>query len=259
MTTHGLVSLAVDDSVAVVTLQREQQLNALNREVLSDLGEIVAELHHRSDVRVVLLHGVGRAFAAGADIAQMKDLSGPEAERFSRFGQDVFSALEALPQPTVALVHGYALGGGLELAMACDIRIAAEATKFGQPEVTLGVVPGFGGSQRLPRLIGQGNALYLLLTGELVDASEAQRLGLVSKVVQADQLLAAGKQLAQHLLTVGPYALAGIKRTVYEGAELDLQRGLRVEAARFGLCFATAEQSEGMTAFLEKRKPNFRA
>ncbi|MCL6452731.1 MAG: enoyl-CoA hydratase/isomerase family protein [Alicyclobacillus sp.] len=254
---RDVVELSVDGPVATVTLQREKQLNALNRAVLTKISEVAAAVAERSDVRVVLLRGAGRAFAAGADIAQMRDFSAADAEAFSRLGQAAFAALEALPQPTIALVHGYALGGGLELAMACDIRIAAEGAKFGQPEVTLGVVPGFGGSQRLPRLIGQGNALYLLLTGEMVDAAEAMRLGLVSKVVPQDELETAGRQLAERLLTLGPYALAGVKRTVYEGAELDLHSGLRMEAGRFGLCFAHPEQTEGMTAFLERRKPDF--
>ncbi len=258
---YELVDLTVADRIATLTLKREKQLNALSQELLTDLdaaiGEVSWRIRNDGDVRVLLLQGAGRAFAAGADIAQMKDLSAPLAESFARLGQRVFTGLERLPIPTIALVHGYALGGGMELAMACDIRIAAEGTKFGQPEVTLGVVPGFGGSQRLPRIVGQGNALHLLLTGDSIDASEAHRMGLVTQVVPAQELSAAGLQVANRLLQLGPQALAGVKRAVYEGAELTLDAGLAFEAARFGMCFATEEQQEGMTAFVERRKPSF--
>lgn len=257
MATHGLAHLTFEGRVGIITLNRDKQLNALNQELLYDLAEILSEVEQNADVRVVLLRGAGRAFAAGADIAQMQSYSAAEAEHFSRLGQQVFTRFESIPQPTIALVHGYALGGGLELAMACDIRIASAGSKFGQPEVTLGVVPGFGGSQRLPRLVGQGNALYLLLTGEMVDAAEAHRMGLVSKVVPDDELMQAGMQIAERMQTLGPYALAGVKRVVYEGAQLDLQSGLAMEAARFGLSFSTEEQTEGMAAFLERRKPDF--
>lgn len=253
----SFVSLSIEGGVATVTLQREKQLNALNEQVLRDLDSVIHEIEGASGVRVVLLHGQGRAFAAGADIAQMKDLGGTEAESFSLLGQKVFSRLEALPQPVICLIHGYALGGGMELTLACDIRIATESAKFGQPEVTLGVLPGFGGSQRLPRIVGQGNALYLLLTGEMISAAEAHRMGLVSKVVADDALLEAGHQMAKRILKLGPYALASVKRAVYEGAELDLQSGIKVESARFGMCFTTDEQKEGMSAFLEKRPPAF--
>ncbi|QSO47622.1 enoyl-CoA hydratase/isomerase family protein [Alicyclobacillus mengziensis] len=258
---YELVDLTVADRIATLTLKREKQLNALSQELLTDLdaaiGEVSWRIRNDGDVRVLLLQGAGRAFAAGADIAQMKDLSAPLAESFSQLGQRVFTSLERLPIPTIALVHGYALGGGMELAMACDMRIAAEGTKFGQPEVTLGVVPGFGGSQRLPKIVGQGNALHLLLTGDSIDANEAHRIGLVTQVVPAQELSAAGLQVANRLLQLGPQALAGVKRAVYEGAELTLDAGLAFEAARFGMCFATEEQQEGMAAFVERRKPSF--
>ncbi len=183
------VELHVDGQIGTITLRREKQLNALNQTVLAQLNQVLDQLEVRSEVRAVLLRGEGRAFAAGADIAEMASLAPVAAEQFARLGQAVFSKLEKLPQPTIALVHGYALGGGMELAMACDIRIAAEGTKFGQPEVTLGVIPGFGGSQRLPRIVGQGNALKLLLTGGMIDATEAHRIGLVSEVVPMRNLL----------------------------------------------------------------------
>lgn len=259
--TQRLVSLSIENRVATVTLQREKQLNALSQDLLADLNTVIGEIEQRleiqQDIRVVLLQGAGRAFAAGADIAQMKDLSAPLAETFALLGQKVFSRLEKLPVPTIALVHGYALGGGMELAMACDIRIAAEGTKFGQPEVTLGVIPGFGGSQRLVRIVGQGNALHLLLTGDSIDAAEAYRIGLVTQVTPADALYEAGLKIAERLIAMGPQALAGVKRAVYEGAELTLDAGLAFEASRFGMCFASEEQKEGMTAFVERRKPDF--
>jgi enoyl-CoA hydratase/carnithine racemase len=258
---YELVELSIAHQIATLTLKREKQLNALNRELLTELdgaiGEVALRIRDNGDVRVLLLQGAGRAFAAGADIAQMKDLSAPLAETFAGLGQQVFSSLERLPVPTIALVHGYALGGGMELAMACDIRIAADGTKFGQPEVTLGVIPGFGGSQRLPRIVGQGNALHLLLTGDSIDAAEAHRIGLVTQVVPQEDLSAVGLNLANRLLQLGPHALAGVKRAVYEGAELPLGAGLAFEAARFGMCFASEEQREGMSAFVERRKPTF--
>jgi enoyl-CoA hydratase/carnithine racemase len=251
-----LVKLIIDNQVATLTLNRPKQLNALNQAVLHELDERLDEIA-QSDARVVLLQGEGRAFAAGADISQMQSFTPQEGEAFALYGQRVFSKFERLPQPTVALVHGFALGGGMELAMACDIRIAAAGTKFGQPEVTLGVIPGFGGSQRLPRIVGQGRALSLLLTGELIDADEAYRIGLVTKVVPQEELQAAGSAVVEQLLRMGPIALQYVKRAVYEGAELDLDKGLSYEASLFGLCFATSDQTEGMKAFLEKRKPTF--
>jgi enoyl-CoA hydratase len=257
MSEAKLVELQIADGVATITLRREKQLNALNRALLEQLSEVLDDLAQQTEVRAVLLRGEGRAFAAGADIAEMADMSPVEAEAFARLGQSVFSKLERLPQPTIALVHGFALGGGMELCMACDIRLAAEGTKFGQPEVTLGVIPGFGGSQRLPRIVGQGNALRLLLTGEWIDAHEAHRIGLVSEVTAPDELLAKGQQLAAKLVSLAPKALTWVKRAVYDGAELDQERGLALEASLFALCFATEDQKRGMTAFLQKSKPVF--
>jgi enoyl-CoA hydratase/carnithine racemase len=251
------VELHVDGQIGTITLRREKQLNALNQTVLAQLNQVLDELAGQSEVRAVLLRGEGRAFAAGADIAEMASLSPVAAGQFARLGQAVFSKLEKLPQPTIALVHGYALGGGMELAMACDIRIAAEGTKFGQPEVTLGVIPGFGGSQRLPRIVGQGNALKLLLTGGTIDAVEAYRIGLVREVVPIEELAARGRALAEQLSGLAPKALAWVKQAVYEGAELDQDKGLAYEASLFAMCFSTNDQKQGMEAFLAKRKPAF--
>jgi enoyl-CoA hydratase/carnithine racemase len=252
-----LLSTSTDGAVANLTLNRPRQLNALNEELLKQLEAHLDALAARPEVRVVLLRGEGKAFAAGADIAAMQSLSPAAAEAFARLGQRVFGKLEQLPQPTIALVHGYALGGGMELAMACDVRIAASGTKFGQPEVTLGIIPGFGGSQRLPRIVGQGRAMWWLLSGEWLDAEEALRIGLVTEVVESDELLAAGERAAARLASLAPQALSWVKRAVYDGAEVPLEQGLALEAALFGLCFGTADQKEGMTAFLEKRKAEF--
>jgi enoyl-CoA hydratase/carnithine racemase len=257
MTADRLVNLTVDGHIATLTLLREKQLNALNEQLLRDLDAQLDTIAANSDIKVVLLHGQGRAFAAGADIAQMQPFTAAEAQRFSRLGQAVFSKMEHLHPPIIGLIHGYALGGGLELAMACDIRMAAEGTKFGQPEVTLGVIPGFGGSQRLPRLVGQGVALKLLLTGDLVDAQEAHRIGLITDVVPADELLAKGRELAGKFTEMAPMALSWMKSAVYEGAELDIDKGLAFEASLFGMSFSTGDQKEGMRAFLERRKASF--
>jgi enoyl-CoA hydratase len=257
MEVQRFVEWEKEGSVAVISMRGERQLNTLNETVLVQLGEAVAEIAERSDVRAVVLRADGRAFAAGADIASMEHLSELEAQRFSETGQLVFRRLERLPQPTIALVQGFALGGGMELAMACDLRICAEGTKFGQPEVTLGVIPGFGGTQRLPRLIGQGRALWLLLSGQLIDAAEAYRIGLVTEVVPADLLDRRGRGVAEELAALAPQALRMVKQAVYDGGELDQDKGLALEAALFGLCFAANDQKAGMRAFLEKRKAEY--
>jgi enoyl-CoA hydratase/carnithine racemase len=257
MSDISLIRVEVKDSVAILTLNRPKQLNALNQAVLEELDGHLTDLEKEPDVRAIILRGEGRAFAAGADIAQMKDFSAAEAEHFSKVGGRAIAHLEQMAVPTIALIHGFSLGGGLELALACDIRIAAEGTKFGQPEVTLAVVPGFGGSQRLPRIIGRGRALELLLTGELINAQKALDIGLVTHVVPAEELMTIGLELAAKLCKLAPKALSWVKRAVYDGTELDLSKGLAFESTLFGLSFSTQDQSEGMAAFLEKRRPNF--
>lgn len=257
MAEQRFVSWELEDPVAVISMKGERQLNTLNETVLSQLGEAVVELGKRRDVRAVVLRAEGRAFAAGADIASMEHLSELEAQGFSQAGQLVFRQIERLPQPTIALVHGFALGGGMELAMACDLRLAAEGTKFGQPEVTLGIIPGFGGTQRLPRLVGQGRALSLLLSGQSIDATEAYRIGLVTEVVPAEMLDRRGRDVAEQLAALAPQALRMAKQAVYDGMDLDQQRGFAIESALFGLCFSTNDQKSGMRAFLEKRKAEY--
>ncbi|QQE78825.1 enoyl-CoA hydratase/isomerase family protein [Alicyclobacillus sp. SO9] len=258
MALEQAVTLSVAGPVATLTLQRPKQMNALNRQVLEELLRHVEMLKQTPEVRAVILRGEGKAFAAGADIKEMQDLTAVEAQSFSELGQTAFRGLEQLHCPTIALIQGYALGGGLELAMACDIRIAAKGAKFGQPEIGLGVITGFGGSQRLPRIVGQGRALSMLLTGDLVDTDEAFAIGLVTQVAEPDDLHERGEKLAQKLAKLAPKAVNWMKKAVYEGAEADLTQGLSMEAAWFGLAFGTEDQTEGMTAFVEKRKPEFR-
>jgi enoyl-CoA hydratase len=257
MEQQGFVGWVVEGPVAIVSMRAERQLNTLNETVLRQLDETITELGKRRDVRAIVLRADGRAFAAGADIASIEHLSTLEARRLSEAGQLVLSRIERLPQPTIALVQGFALGGGLELAMACDIRLAAEGTKFGQPEVTLGIIPGFGGTQRLPRIVGQGRALWILLSGQLIDAAEAYRIGLVTEVVPAESLDRRGRDVAEHLAALAPQALRIVKQAVYDGGELDLAKGLAMEAELFGQCFATEDQKAGMRAFLEKRKAKY--
>jgi len=253
-----VVNLKIQDNIAILSVNRPAQRNALNRAVISEIGANLALLSSNKELRAIILCGEGKAFAAGADIAEMKAMSAADAEGLARLGQRVFTALENFSVPTLALVHGYALGGGLELGLACDIRIAAIGAQFGQPEVGLGVLPGFGGSQRLPRIVGQGRALQMLLTGDRISAETALSYGLVSDIVDEDKLLEVGMALMQRVTAHGPAALKYVKRAVYEGAELDLTKGQAFEASLFGLAFSTEDQKEGMAAFLEKRKPVFR-
>lgn len=250
--------MTLEEDVAILTLNRPAERNALNRAMLSELGASLAMLSGNKNLRAIILRGEGKAFAAGADITEMQAMTPTEATQLARLAQRIFTALENLPQPTIALVHGYALGGGLELAMACDIRIAANGASFGHPEVKLGIIPGFGGSQRLPRIVGQGRALQMLLTGDSIDALTALDYGLVTEVVPEDELLNAGRAIADTLKKRGSVALSYVKRAVYEGGEIDLAKGQSLESTLFGLCFATEDQSEGMRAFVEKRPAAFR-
>jgi enoyl-CoA hydratase len=246
------------DGIALVTMNRPKALNALNQETLDELNQLADMLAKDSSVQVVILTGSGeKAFVAGADIAQMQSMSAMEGRNFGKLGQAVFNKLENLPQPVIAAVNGFALGGGCELAMACDIRIASEKAKFGQPEVTLGITPGFAGTQRLPRLVGKGRAKQLLYTGDVIDAAEAYRIGLVNVVVSAEELMTTAKAMAQKIQSRAAVAVQLCKAAVNEGLDTDLETGTAYEAEVFGLCFATADQKEGMAAFTEKRKAQF--
>jgi enoyl-CoA hydratase len=250
--------LEIGNSIATVTLNRPKVLHALNTEVFDELEFVFTALSQDSDIRVILLTGSGdRAFAAGADINELTELDRATGEEKSLRGQSVFSLIESCPKPVIALINGFALGGGCELALACHLRIANENARLGQPEVKLGLLPGYGGSQRLPRLVGPSAALKLLLTGEIIDAAEALRIGLVNEVVPPDRLLARGHQLAQLIAAQAPLAVAACLEGIYHGADLSLKNALEFEAQLFGQLCATADKAEGTRAFLEKRQPTW--
>lgn len=245
-----------EGSVTVLTFDRPEALNAINEAVLDALDAAVSQLEADTEVRAVVLMGAGdRAFVAGADIGFMKGLTPVQAEGFSARGQAILDRMAALPVPVIAAVHGFALGGGCEIAMACDIIVAGPQARFGQPEVTLGVVPGFGGTQRLVRRVGWSVALDLCLSGRLVKAEEALRIGLASRI--EDNAQQASLELAQQMGALAPVALKMVKRLVHGHADGDLLAGQLAERIGFGLCFATNDQTEGMAAFLEKRKAQF--
>lgn len=247
------------DGVLTITINRPDKLNALNHTVISELGQAVLAAAQDDRVRGVILTGAGpKAFVAGADIGELAAQTPLEAKQRSLAGQQVFRRFEALRKPVVAAVNGFCLGGGCELAMACHIRIASEAARFGQPEVKLGIGPGYGGTIRLPRLVGRARALELLLTGEMIDAQEAWRIGLVNRVVPADRLLAETEGLLRTILAQGPLAVASVLEAVEAGLEMGQEEALLLEANHFGLLSSTADMREGMQAFLEKRPAKFR-
>ena len=245
------------DGIGILTMNRPAALNALNAETVVELGEALCEIGKDASVKVVILTGADRAFVAGADIKEMLPMTAAQAQAWCQMAQSVFNQLETLPQPVIAAINGFALGGGCELAMACDIRIASEKAKFGQPEVSLGIIPGFAGTQRLPRLVGKGIAKELIYSGDMIDAQEAWRIGLVNKVTTAEELLPTAKAMAQKIMTRGLYAVQMAKVAIHNGLNTDLATGSNFEAALFGVTCATEDKKEGMTAFVEKRKPVF--
>ncbi len=246
------------DGIASVTVNRPKALNALNEATLKELLSLFAAIRDDAAVKVVILTGSGeKAFVAGADIAEMQPIDAVTGRQFALLGHQLAAAIENLPKPVIAAVNGFALGGGCELALCCDIRLASETARFGQPEINLGVIPGFGGTQRLPRLIGKGRACELLLTGDMIDAAEAYRIGLANKVLPAAELLPAARKMATKIAAKGQVAVAFAKAALRDGLETDLDRACAHEADLFGLCFATADQKEGMLAFLEKRPAQF--
>jgi enoyl-CoA hydratase len=252
------LTLEVADRVATLTVNRPDKLNALNDATIAELGNAIEQVRVDDAIAGVLLTGAGRAFVAGADISELSNQTPVLAKARARAGQDVFRRFETCPKPVIAVVNGFALGGGCELAMACHIRIASEAAKFGQPESKLGLLPGYGGSQRLPRLIGKGRATQLLLTGEMIDAAEAYRIGLVNKVVPADQLMGEATKMMKTILANGPLAVALCIEAVDRGLQMSLEEGLILEANHFGLLAATEDMREGTRAFMEKRAPAFK-
>jgi enoyl-CoA hydratase len=253
-----ILEMEVAEAVATVTISRPQAMNALNTGFFREMDGLIAEIAGRSDIKAVIITGEGKAFAAGADIAEMVSKTRDDARAFSGVGQRTFRNLELLEKPVIAAVNGFALGGGCELALACDVRIASSKAKFGQPEVNLGLIPGYGATQRLPRTIGLGNALFLLLSGEMIGAEDALRMGLVQKVVEPEALLAAAGELARTIASKGPRAVRLVKRVVREGLLKDFESGCALESGEFGSLFED-EGAEGMKAFLEKRKPQWNA
>ena len=252
------VILEKENKVAIVTINRPKALNALNSETLKELDILIESLENDDEVYAVIITGAGdKAFVAGADITEMKDLNTIEGRRFSILGNKVFRRLENLEKPVIAAIPGFALGGGCELAMACDIRIATDKAKFGQPEVGLGITPGFGGTQRLARIVGLGKAKELIYTGRIMKADEALNIGLVNKVVEIDKLMEEAKAMANQIASNAPIAVKLCKVAINRGMQCDIDTALMYEAEAFGECFSTLDQKEGMTAFVEKREKNF--
>jgi enoyl-CoA hydratase len=246
------------EGLARVTVHRPEKLNALNRRVVEELDSCFAALQEDLEVRAVILTGAGeKAFVAGADIAELAELTALSGREMSLRGQQVFNRIENLGKPVIAAVNGYALGGGCELAMACTLRLAAEHARFGQPEVKLGLIPGYGGTQRLARLVGKGRAHEIILTGEPLSAAEAYRIGLVHQVVPAEELLPAAEALARKIMANAPLAVKFALEAVNHGMEMTQQEGQFLEATLFGLCSTTADMKEGTRAFLEKRPAQF--
>jgi enoyl-CoA hydratase len=256
--TLDVVRLDTADRVATLTIDRPEKRNALNSQVRRELVMALDAIQPDPEVRVVVITGAGeRAFVAGADIGEFADRS-PIEQRAAMEGRRVFDVVAAYPKPTIAAINGFALGGGCELALACDLRIAARSARLGQPEINLGLLPGGGGTQRLPRLVGMGRALRLILTGELIDAAEAQRIGLVDEVVDDPMLRARAHELASSMAARSPVALKLIKDAVRAAAEMPLSAGLAFERELFITAFASEDRTEGVAAFLEKRTPDFR-
>ena len=253
--TFNTITITVDGPLAIVTINRPDKLNALNSNVISDLTQAAATLEVSDDIRVVALTGAGeKAFVAGADIAEMQDLSPVQAQAFSEMGGMLGTSIETSEKPWIAAVNGFALGGGCELALACDFIYAADNAQFGQPEVKLGVIPGFGGTQRLARRVGVAKAKELCMTGDQITAGEALRIGLCDAVFPQAELMTRVKDLAGRIAANGPLAVAEVKRLIHQGQSTTLEHSLALEQRSFGLLFATADQREGMAAFLSKPK-----
>lgn len=251
------VLLEREDRLAILSINRPKALNALNSDTLLEIKSAIQEVKDDTSIDVLIVTGVGKAFVAGADIAFMQNLSAVEGRAFGALGQEAFRMIEAIEKPVIAAVNGFALGGGCELAMCCDFRVASTKAKFGQPEVGLGITPGFGGTQRLPRLVGTGMAKQMLYTADVIDAHEALRIGLVNQVVLPEELMDCAKDIAKRILSKGQIAVRLCKAAANEGMQTDIDRAMTIEADVFGICFSTQDQKEGMTAFIEKRAVNF--
>jgi len=255
---YQFLTLSVESRIATLTVNRPDKLNALNDATIAELGLAIDEVRSRDDIGGLIVTGAGRAFVAGADISELSSQTPSIAKARAQTGQSVFRRFETSPKPVIAAVNGFALGGGCELALACHIRIASDKAKFGQPEVKLGTCPGFGGTQRLSRLVGKGRAIQLLATAEMIDAAEAYRIGLANKVVAGDELMATATGMMNVILANGPLAVSLCIEAVDRGLEMSLEEGLVLEANHFGLLASTEDMTEGMKAFLDKRTPEFR-
>lgn len=245
------------DNIAVLSFNRPKVLNALNSEVLKELDVAIDEMKNDKDIYVLIITGVGKAFVAGADISEMRDMNAEEGRLFAELGSKVFRKIELMEKPVIAAVNGFALGGGCEISMCCDIRIASEKAKFAQPEVGLGIIPGFAGTQRLSRLVGTAKAKELIFTGNMIKADEAYRIGLLNNVTEVDKLMDEAMKMATKIASNAQLAVRYSKTAINRGIETDFETGNEIEKTLFGISFATNDQVEGMTAFLEKRKPNF--
>ena len=255
---YNNILFTVEQGVATITFNRPKALNAMNSETMGELFDAATVCKNDEQIKVLIVTGAGeKAFVAGADIAQMQNMRPAEALSFMELGNETLRLIETMPKPSLAAVNGYALGGGAEIAMACDVRFASENALFGQPEITLGMMPGWGGSQRLPRLIGMGRAKELIMGGSSIDAKRAYEIGLVNKVVPLDQLLAEAGKFAGKLAGLSGFALKMIKHSINFGYDQSLDSAVRMEVECCAQCFSTDDQKEGMKAFLEKRKPSF--
>lgn len=244
--------------IAYVRINRPKELNALNTETVIELGKAVAEVENDSRVKIAIITGEGKAFAAGADISAMKDMHTTDGLEYSKVGHDVYRHIEKVRKPFIAAINGYAFGGGFELALACDIRFASTKAKFSMPEVGLGIIPGFGGTQRLPRLIGETKAKELIFSACIIGAEEALNLGILNKISEPDMLMDDAEAFAEMLMEKGPLALGFAKDSINRGRDMDIDSATNLENIYEGICFSTYDLHEGMSAFLEKRKPEFK-
>lgn len=252
------IKFEVKENIAYVTINRPKAMNALNMDVLSELYDAFTKIEADAEVKAVILTGEGKAFVAGADIAQMHQLTALEGRQMMIMGHKVMNLIENIEKPVIAAVNGFALGGGCELAMACDIRIASEKAKFGQPEVGLGIIPGFGGTQRLARLVGKGMAKYLIMTAEIIPAAEAYRIGLVEKTAAPEELMETAEAVAKTIASKAPIAVATAKTAINNGYDMDMKSASKFEIETFTAAFGSEDKTEGMAAFLEKRAPEFK-
>jgi len=251
------IILEINEGIAFITINRPGALNALNEALLDELIDVFINAKKNVEVKAIILTGKGKAFISGADIAEMNKLTPVEGRALMMKGHSVMNLIESLGKPVIAAINGFALGGGCELAMACDIRISSEKAKFGQPEVKLGIIPGFGGTQRLSRLVGKGMAKYLIMTAEIISADEALRIGLVERVVPAEELMGNAVKVAKTIMSKAPYAVAVAKSVINNGISLDMKSACTLEIESFTAPFSSDDKKEGMSAFLEKRTPHF--